>query len=285
MSIVVKKKIFFSIASPPQEIEWLKDIDPFLYIEKSKVKADIFTFWERVPFKKSKMTSFPFYELDQVAAISFVDFDFWWNKQIGKKTRNLVRKAKKKGVEIKVSSLNDDFVRGIERVYNETPIRQGKLFWHYGENFNQIKQEYQALEKYPHDYICAIFEGKIIGFLHLLYTKETALINQILSLQKHWDKAPNNALIAKAVELACSKGVQYLVYDRMIKGPLGDFKRNNGFKQMFVLRYYVPLSFKGKVIVSLKLQRGLQGLLPERLKDFLRRIRKLSTKGVPKWER
>ena len=31
------------------------------------------------------------------------------------------------------------FSRGISNVYNETPIRQGRKFWHYGKSFDQVK--------------------------------------------------------------------------------------------------------------------------------------------------
>jgi hypothetical protein len=36
--------------------------------------------------------------------------------------------------------------------------------------------------------------------------RNITIIPQILSLQKHWDKAVNNALVAKAIQVCASKG-------------------------------------------------------------------------------
>jgi len=94
-----------------------------------------------------------------------------------------------------------------------------------------------------------------------------------LSMQRYWDKAPNNILVAKAVEVVCQKGLRYLIYEKMPDGSLGEFKRRNAFEKMWVTRYYVPLSFKGKLVLELRLQRGLQGLLPVELKNSLRPLR------------
>jgi len=275
LSVIIKRNAFFSLARPAQE--WLEDIDPNIYIEKLKGKADIFTFWDRIPSKMPRMVSLlnqckVFYELDNIAAIPLVNYDYWWENQIGKKTRNMIRKSVKMGVKAITVPLSDALIRAIEKIYNETPIRQGKPFWHYGVKFDQIKRAFTA-EKYPCEFICAFYKNEIVGFIHLLYSKETAVMNQILSMQKHWDKAPNNVLIAKAVEVTCQKGVQYLVYERMPESSLGEFKRRNGFQKMHVTRYYIPLSFKGKLVLTLKLQRGFRGILPVRLKSFLRPIR------------
>jgi len=274
---MIERKLLFSIARPSPLIEWLEDIDPLVYIEKLKSKADIFTFWERIPTRTFRIILPKKYEIlyeqDQVAAISLVDYNYWWEKQIDRKTRNMVRKAWKKGVKVEVCSLNDDLIKGIERIYNETPIRQGIPFKHFGEKFDKIKKDLKASEKYPQEFIRAFYEGKMIGFIHLLYSKETAIISQLLSMHKYRSIAPNNALVAKAVELAYQRGVRFLIYERMPKGPLGEFKRNNGFEQMPVRRYYLPLSLKGKLILNFKLHRGLKGVLPGWLKDFLRLLR------------
>jgi len=157
--------------------------------------------------------------------------------------------------------------------YNESPIRQGKPFIHYGGKLDKIKQNVQTIQKYPQGFICAFHKEEMIGFIHLIYSKETALMSQILSMRKRWNKAPNNALIAKAVEIACKKDVQYLVYARMSGGSLGEFKRRNGFQKMPVTRYCIPLSSRGKLILTLRLQNGLRGILPQWLKDILRPIR------------
>ncbi|MEM2311521.1 MAG: hypothetical protein QXD79_07945 [Candidatus Methanomethylicia archaeon] len=250
--------------------EWLEDVeDPYVYIKMLKGRADIFTFWQRPPDIKPKY-DFPF-EWDNMAVLIIKSYKFWWEKQINKKTRNMVRKSQKMGVKVLCSPLTDDFIRGIVKIYNETPIRQNKPFRHYGKTFEQVKEKFSILPtKYKEDFIGAYYNNELIGFIHLIYSGKCALISQILSMIKHRDKAPNNALIAKTVEVCASKGIKFLIYERMSAGSLGEFKQNNGFIKLYVPRYYVPLSFKGKLAIYFNLHKGIKGFLPDKVKDYLR---------------
>lgn len=243
--------------------------DPALLIKEinhAEAKADIFTFWQRLPETKPKYGYYM--EWSDVAAIPIKSFDHWWEKQIDAKTRNMIRKAKKQGVEIKVVHFTDDFIGGMISIFNETPIRQGKPFWHYGKDFETVKQEFSR-NLHREDIIGAYYEGDLIGFIMLAYAGRFAMTTQIISKLEHRDKAPTNALIAKAVEICEEKEIPYLVYSKWSEGSLGDFKRHNGFEKIGLPRYYVPLTLKGKIILKLRLHRGIRGVLPQKVKDHL----------------
>ncbi len=60
------------------------------------------------------------------------------------------------------------------------------------------------------------------------------------------DKAPTNALIAKAVEICAEAGVGLLQYGIWSRRSMGAFKKHNGFQAVEVPRYYVPLNWRGK---------------------------------------
>jgi hypothetical protein len=114
--------------------------------------------------------------------------------------------------------------------------------------------------------------------MKFVYVDDLAKIMQILSKSAHYDKRPMNALIAKAVEVCCERGVSYLVYSKMSFGnkrnsQLAEFKRRNGFEEMLYPRYFVPLTLKGRIATSLRLHRGLLGLLPFWLINPLLRLR------------
>ena len=47
--------------------------------------------------------------------------------------------------------------------------------------------------------------------------------------------------------------------------PLREFKERNGFGEMLVPYYYVPLSTWGQVCVNMKLYRGIREMLPKRI--------------------
>ena len=258
--------------------EWLRDVEHLDEIlEKIRNKADIFTFWQRFPDCKPKYNFHM--EWDNVAMLEIKNFDYWWRHQINKKTRNMVRKALKMGVEAKVVKLNDDFIKGVVRIYNETPIRRNEPFRHYGESFEIVKRNLSKYEK-TSDFIGAYYEGELIGFVHLIYTDKYALMSQILSMIKHFNKAPNNLLIAKTVELCAEKGVRYLIYGRMSENTLGKFKKRNGFIKVLVPRYYVPLNHKGKIALRLNLHKGIRGILPQFIKRILRPIYYKSVKEI-----
>jgi hypothetical protein len=98
---------------------------------------------------------------------------------------------------------------------------------------------------------------------------------QILSKTQHRDKATNNVLIAKAVEICDKKNIPYFVYFSWGEGDFAEFKRRNGFQKILLPRYYVPLTVKGEIILGLRFHRGLVGILPERLIVSLKNLRSL----------
>jgi len=119
-------------------------------------------------------------------------------------------------------------------------------------------------------FIAAFLKAEVVGFIQLAYGDNIAIISQILSLQQHWDKAINNALIAKAVEVCANKKVQWVMYGRIGNHPsLDKFKENNNFIKYPLTRYYIPLNFKGRLAVALGLHRSLKDAVPEPIKKKL----------------
>jgi hypothetical protein len=257
------------------EDEWYQDVaDPELMIEgimKSKVKVDIFTFWQRLPETEPKYKYYM--EQESISAIPIKSFDHWWKYQINAKTRNLVRKAEKMGVVVKQADFDQKFIRGMRDIFNETPIRQYKPFWHYGKDTETIKREFSRFS-FREDYFGAYYNNELIGFIFIAYAEKYAMLGQIISKIGQREKAPNNALIAKAVEVCSNKKIPYLVYAMWNTGSLGDFKRHNGFERFDLPRYYVPLTLKGQLILKLRLHHGIAGVIPERLKHHIIHFRR-----------
>lgn len=124
--------------------EWSTDVpEPEVTIAQVRSgcagKADLFTFWRRPGIEAP---AFHYHrEPEFVAALPVRSYESWWNEQIDGKTRNLVRKAEKKGLVTRVVSFDDRLVEGITAIFNETPVRQGRRFWHYGKGFDRVKTE------------------------------------------------------------------------------------------------------------------------------------------------
>ena len=115
--------------------------DPSTVIEhlKRSKSVDLFTFLQRVSEPEPKYT-YPM-EWDNMAVVSIASFDDWWNKQIGFKARNKAKQAGKKGVVIREVGFDDSLARGIWAIYNETPVRQGRRFPHYGKDYSSVYRE------------------------------------------------------------------------------------------------------------------------------------------------
>jgi hypothetical protein len=255
--------------------EWYEDVrTPYALIEALKKHSgatpDIFTFWQRLPDLDPK---YPFYcEWESIAVLPVISFDHWWTEQISSRTRNLIRKAKKDGLEVRQTTYDDNFVRGMTDIFNETPVRQGRRFWHYGKNFETVKRQFSRFIS-REEMIGAYHKGEMVGFMMVGDAGRFALTGQILSKLKHRDKATNNALIAKAVELCENKSWPYLVYLYWSDTSLSEFKRRCGFRETKVPRYFVPLTPKGELALRLGLHRGWKAAIPNRVWDSLRKMR------------
>lgn len=260
--------------------DWNHDIeDPEALIEKlkeQKVKADVFSFMQRLPETNPKFRYHVVW--DNVAAIPVETLQKWFSTQIRKQERNRIKRAKKSGVVVRRAEFNDAFVKEMAAIINETPIRQGRRYWHYGKDLETIKREHMAfLEKST--FFGAYFNDELIGFIKLIDTGKFMTSMGIIGMIKHRDKSPMNALVARAVELCAEKKMPYLMYDKAEygkkkKSTLWDFKRYNGYQKINIPRYYIPLTLLGRIAVTLRLYRRANEYIPEKLLYFLLNLRK-----------
>ena len=246
----VRKRAFAKIAYDIQEYERNIALDES-FIEKLSARGiDVFTFIERkwcCPIPNPPSTWIK--NDDNVGLLEIKDYEGWWDA-VGKKTRNMVRRAEKSGIKVDVVEPNEKFAEGVWKIYNETPIRQERAFPHYGESLNTVASNISAAQNST--FIGAFLKEELVGFIQITHGDCIAIISQILSMQKQWDKSVNNALLAKAVEVCASKGERWLMYGRIGNHPsLDKFKESNGFAKFPITRYYVPLTWRGKVAVRL----------------------------------
>ncbi len=264
-TLSAEKKLFFRIARDIREYE--RSVEPTEeFTSKLRERGvDIFTFIERRWCNKIQNASESWLKTrDNIALLQITSYDDWW-KSISKKTRNMIRKAEKSGIRTETVEPNEKLVEGIWKTYNETPIRQERPFPHYGEPLEAVKHEVFSSKNCT--YIGAYFQDELAGFIQLAHGDNIAIISQILSLQKHWDKAVNNALVAKTVEVCASKGTRFLMYGRMGNHPtLDSFKQSNNCVKFELTRFYIPFTTRGRIAVKLGLHREMKDRLPQPVK-------------------
>lgn len=262
-TLMLRRKAFFTIARDNKEYE--KDILPTdEFLEKLRQRGvDIFTFIERkwcseIPNPPDWWAKAE----DNVGLLRVFSYEKWL-KDVVKRTRNMVRKAEKSGIKTMVVEPDEKFVEGVWKIYNETPIRQNRAFPHYGISLEAVRHGIFSATSCT--FLGAYLRDELVGFVHLVQGDKIAILAQLLSMQKHFDKAVNNALIAKAVEVCEQKGIKWLMYGRMETAhpSLDRFKKNNGFSKFPVTRFYVPLTWKGRLAIKLGLHRDLKDVLPK----------------------
>lgn len=236
-------------------------------IRKGPLKPDLFTFAQRVPARDPQFDLR--HEWDNYAVICLSSYTDWFQNSISSAARRNISSSQKKGVIVRECQFDDAYIHGIMSIYNESPIRQGRKYWHYGNDFARVKEENGT---YPERsiYLGAFLNDEMIGYSKIVLDKESAAIMQVLSLMRHLDKRPNNALIAEAVKLCSARKIPYLLFENYTYGnnensSLTEFKRNNGFIRMNVPRYYVPLTLKGNLALKLGLHKKLRDRIPRRL--------------------
>jgi hypothetical protein len=268
------RKIFFTVANCHDE--YGKDTHGKEFIgEVKRNGADVFTFIERKWCHTiQKPTNSWLKSSDNVAILPVTTYDEWWRRTIKTETRNRIRRADKSRVTTEIVEEDEKSAEGIWRIYNETPIRQGRRFPYFGESLETIKRIYGLFPTpiigQKATVIGAYFQEELIGFLRMEGAgNETAQITNIFSLQQHWYRCPNNALMSKAVEVCTRSGTRWLTYGKMENHPgLDRFKENHGFRMFPVTRYYIPLTTKGKIATALGLHRQLQDILPDPVKHY-----------------
>jgi hypothetical protein len=262
------------LQSPAQTIE---------VVRTSGLAADLFTFAQFLPHTT------PHYDYhvtwDNLAVAETTNFEAWW-EGLPQESRKNVRKCQKRGVTIRAVEFNDELIAGIKAIYDETPVRQGRRFWHYGKDFAAVKRENSSYVERSR-FIGAFIGNELVGFIKLVFVGRTARIMQILSQNAHYDKHPMNALLASSVEYCAGHGIEHLIYGQYVYGnkrrsSVTEFKRRNGFHEVLLPRYYIPFTWKGSLAIAAGLYRTFTEMFPEPVISAALKARNIAYKQFPR---
>jgi hypothetical protein len=254
-----------SVSSPESFVAQLKG---------SGLRADVFS------FRQTLSDSIPRYnyhlEWDSFAVIPITTYMDWSQRLAKSDVGRAVKKAARLGLVTKEVSFDNQLVEGIVQIYNECAFRQGKPFWHYGKDFETVKRMSRTyLDRSI--FIGTYYKNDLVGFIKMVTVGQAAHTLHVISMARHFDKKPTNALIAKAVEICEQRGIRHLVYGNFrygdVNSSLTEFKRRNGFREFRVPRYYVPISGIGAIMLRAKLHHGIRQVLPHSLWEALLRGR------------
>lgn len=264
-----------TVARP--RFEWNTDVNnPDEIVEGLRARSqriDLLTFAQRLPHSRPQFLSY-YWEWDNVAAIPISTYENWLEHQLHRNPRNKLKKAQKLGLEVRIVPFDDELIEGIKAIQDDVPIRQGRPYSHYRETPEKIRKGYGTFLDQS-VFLGAFFKGEMVGFFKLVSTDRNARTMGMLTKNRYRDLAPMNALVAKAVEICAERRIPYLVYARYDYGKVGsdtliDFKFYNGFEHILLPRYFIPLTWRGRLALSLRLHNGLANRLP---KPWVRAVR------------
>jgi hypothetical protein len=255
--------------------KFLDSPEPLLTeLRRSKMRVDLFTFIQKLSEVRPK---YPYrIEWDNMAVLRVSTFDHWWTQQIGFKARNKAKQAENKGIVVREVPFDDLLTRGIWEIYNECPIRQERLFPHYGKSLEAVRKVSATF--LDTSIFVGAFDGeKLIGFIKLTADNGWTQVGimHIVSLLAYRDTSPTNALIMQAVRSCAERGISSLVYSKFAYGKkqrssLSDFKERNGFQRVSIPRYYAPLTRWGSLAFAMGLHHRLAERVPEPVAAKLR---------------
>ncbi|MEA3275194.1 MAG: hypothetical protein U9Q81_07895 [Pseudomonadota bacterium] len=270
---------FLRIARVPESREDYVDVHNPEYViamlRKRGARADVFSFWQRLP---ETTPQFPYkFEWDNVAALRVTSYDDWISKQVHPSVRTKLRKAARMGLTVDLVTFDDKLISGISEIFNETPIRQGRPYEHYGKSVDQIRKDW-SVDAEASVFIAAHHEQELIGFVKLTFTERYAEMSGTICKLAHRNKPAMSLLIGRAVQFCEAQRIPWLSYGKFEYGnkgedSLSDFKRYNGFEKVQLPRYYVPLSLYGRIGLKFGLHRRLRDQLPTSIKRTLLRLR------------
>lgn len=233
------------------------------------LRADLFTFVDDIGTNPDGYDYH--HEPFSVAALPVTTFEKWWD-DIGFKPRNKIRKAQKSGVDVRVVDLSDEFAQGVEAIYNESPVRQGRKFYHYGKRSSAIKEELRSFIDRS-ILVGAYFNGELIGFMKLFPGANALRTIHIIAKLSHREKCAMDILISKAVELCAERKLSYVQYGSWTDGGVGAFRGKHGFERLDVRRYYIPITLKGQLLLQLQFHRSIRDRIPTDVLAPLVRLR------------
>ncbi|MDP3068883.1 MAG: hypothetical protein Q8N18_01280 [Opitutaceae bacterium] len=248
------------LENPPRAVQEIK---------QAKVRADVFTYVDDINSSNPDF-GYPTEPLG-IAVLRLTTFEQWWNG-IGFKARNKIRKGQKSGVDVRVVKLDDAFAEGVEAIYNESPIRQGRKFYHFGKRKDAIKDELRSFIDRS-ILLGAYLDGKLVGFTKLFQADNVLRTVHIIATLEHREKCVMDIMMAKAVEQCTQLTIANLHYGSWTDGGVGAFRTKHDFQRVDTVRYFVPLTLAGKIALGLGLHVPLRTRIPSEWLEPLLKLR------------
>ncbi len=194
-------------------------------------------------------------------------FDEISKRRFSKQSRNRIRKAEKRGVEV-IKIDNPDGIREwIDDIYvcNLSALKRQRRLGTYPDSYKDVYlSELMSSKNLLKDHFniyAAIHRERLIAYIVIAEFNKLMQVNKAMSHANFLDKCPNDALVAHIVKDACERGFDWFQYgwDRVKRGgkirslyaSLQNFKFKFGFEEIPIHIYRLGLNRKGAILKRL----------------------------------
>lgn len=215
-------------------------------------------------------------EWDNRSCLTLSQPQSWVKKQVAKDVREGLRRARREGVEVREIPFDEESFEAIATLFNETPIRQGKRYWHYGKSARQIGEELSPLAGRS-VFVGAFLGARLVGFSQIVRLERLRILRTVHVLGSVQAKRvrPVSAMIEWMVQYGWEQGFERLVYGKHNYGgspndTLAAFKSRHGFRLTPLRVDYHPLSPWGAWFLAAGLHRSPREMIPAELVHTLK---------------
>jgi len=187
-------------------------------------------------------------------------FEEVWIRDFSKHARNAVRKAEKRGVNIRPVDEIAEHIDDIITCNLSSLKRHGRplMYPHcYREPFLKYLSDTKSkCDSHFHIY-GAFWRNRLIAYMSTIEFNRLMTITLAMSSSPHLDKSPNNALIAHIVRSACERRFEWIyysfgrvssAYSRGLLPGLLRFKFEHGFREVPIPIYRLALTKTGSIL-------------------------------------
>ena len=181
------------------------------------------------------------------ASIMFVDksYEDVWDTVYSTKTRNMIRKAKKGGVECRTIDILDHVDDAVACTLSK-PVRHGSRLPEYYYDTDMYRQKMERWQEIFGDNMIsfgAFFDGKLVAYINTFVRFGEAITNNMLSHADALQVAPNNAVFDFMIKYYTDRDdVRRLMYSFDTTESVDKFKHSMGFEPILVKRWYMELN-------------------------------------------
>jgi tetratricopeptide (TPR) repeat protein len=187
------------------------------------------------------------------ASIMFADRPYQriWDSVYSAKTRNMIRKAGKNGIECRIINILDHVQNAVDCTLSKQVRHGSRLPDYYYDTklFRQTMEKWQKIFGTNMISFGAFLGGKLIAYINTFVRCGEAIANNMLSHGGFLKMAPNNALFDHMIKYFTERDeVRWIMYSFETLESVDRFKHSMGFEPVPVHRWLVQFSSEQKRI-------------------------------------